>query len=156
MARGALTASVATAALVVAALLVSARSEASTSPQLSRLVGFVDSRLVRVDSSRLEPLPGQGIPIGSGGCAARQGGTACWTVPPWTVSPDRTRLAVARNGLSSVRLVDAGRMRVTADIRLEGGAVGALAWFSGGRMLAVQEAAAERSVSSPSISPGSG
>ncbi|MBA2460706.1 MAG: hypothetical protein H0V45_02880 [Actinobacteria bacterium] len=35
-------------------------------------------------------------------------------------------------------------MRVTADIRLGGGAVGALAWLTGGRVLALQEVASER------------
>jgi hypothetical protein len=35
-------------------------------------------------------------------------------------------------------------MRVTADIRLDGGAVGALAWLTGGRVLALQEVDSER------------
>ena len=152
MVRGVLTASFALAAVVVAGLLGSARSEASSAPaavtaqapQLSQLLGVVETKLARVDSQTLLALPGKGIPVGSGGCAPRQGGTACWSVPPWTVSPDATQLAIARNDASSLRLVDARRMRVAADIRLDGGAVGALAWLTGGRVLALQEVASER------------
>lgn len=142
--RGGLTASFALAAVVAVGLVGGARAEALSSPQLEQLLGFVDAKLVRLDSERLQPLPERGIAVGSGGCAARQGGTACWTVPPWTVSPDARRLAVARNDFSSLRLVDARRMRVTADIRLDGGPVGALAWLTGERVLALQEAASER------------
>jgi hypothetical protein len=130
---------VALAAVVLAGLAASARSEAGPSP----LLGFADSKLVRVNSD-LQPLSGPAIPAGSGGCAARQGGTACWAVPPWTVSPDSTRLAIARNGFSSLRVVDTRRMRVTADIRFDGGAIGALAWLTEGRLLALQEASSER------------
>lgn len=152
MFRAVLAASFALAAVVVAGLLGSARSEASPAsaalaaqvPQLSQVLGFVEARLVRVDSETLRPLPGKGITVGSGGCAPRQGGTACWTVPPWTVSPDAAQLAVARNDASSLRLVDVRRMRVTADIRLDGGAVGAFAWLTGGRVLALQEVGSER------------
>jgi hypothetical protein len=152
MVRGVLTASFALAAVVVAGPLGSAPSEASSAPaavaaqapQLSQLLGVVDGTLVRVDSETLRALSGKGIAVGSGGCAPRQGGTACWSVPPWTVSPDATQLAIARNDASSLRLVDARRMRVTADMRLDGGAVGALAWLTGRRVLALQEVASER------------
>jgi hypothetical protein len=152
MVRGVLTASFALAAVVVAGPLGSAPSEASSAPaavaaqapQLSQLLGVVDGTLVRVDSKTLRALSGKGIAVGSGGCAPRQGGTACWSVPPWTASPDATQLAIARNDASSLRLVDARRMRVTADMRLDGGAVGALAWLTGRRVLALQEVASER------------
>lgn len=107
-------------------------------------LGFVDGRLVPVDAESLRALPGKGIPVGLGGCAPRQGGTACWTIPPWTVSPDGMQLAVARNDASSLRLVDARRLRVTAEMRIHGGAVGALAWLAAGRVLAVQETRSER------------
>jgi hypothetical protein len=131
---------VAAAAVVSAGLVGSARSEASSTP----LLGFVDAKLVRVDPQKLQPLPGSRVAVGSGGCAPRQGGTACWTNPPWTVAPDTTRLAIARNDGSSLRLVDAGRMRVTADIPLGGRGVGALAWLTSGRVLALEEVASER------------
>jgi hypothetical protein len=72
------------------------------------------------------------------------GGTACWSIPPWTVSSNGERLAVARNDASSLRLVDVGRMRVTANVRVEGGAIGALAWLAPGRALAIQEIPGER------------
>src|SRR3970040_2402838 len=101
---------------------------AAPAPQLSRLVGFIDARLVLVNPETLRSLPGKGIAVGSGGCASRQGGSACWSNPPWTVSPDGARLALARNDLSSLQVVDAGRLRVTASVRLSGGPIGALAW----------------------------
>lgn len=118
-------------------------SDAAPVPQLTQLLGFAHSTLVRIDSQSLRPLPGNGIRVGTGGCAPRQGGTACWSIPPWTVSPNG-RLAVARNDLSSLRLVDVGRMRVTANIRIDGGAIGALAWLASGRVLALQETPGER------------
>ena len=134
------------AAVVMVGLLGSPGTDARSASfvtQPSRLLGFVDGKLVRVDAEALRALPGQGIPVGSGGCASRQGGTACWTIPPWTISPDSTQLALARNDASSLRFVDVSRMRVTANVHLPGGPVGALAWLMGGRILAVQEAAAE-------------
>jgi hypothetical protein len=51
-------------------------------------------------------------------------------------------LAVARNDgavARSVRLVDVESMRVAADIRVTGGAIGLLAWSAGERVLALQE-----------------
>jgi hypothetical protein len=114
-------------------------------PQLSQLLGFASGTLVRIDPQSLRPLAGTRIRVGSGGCAPRQGGTACWTNPPWTVSPNGTRLAVvAQNHSASLRLVDAARMRVTANVRVDGGAIGALAWLAPGTLLAVQEIAGER------------
>jgi hypothetical protein len=112
--------------------------------ELSRLLGFAGAKLVGVDPESLAPLSGAGIAVGSGGCAPRQDGNACWSVPPWSASPDGKRLAVARNDASSVRLVDVGRMRVTANVRVDGGAIGALAWLTRDRMLAVQEQPGER------------
>src|SRR5687768_8556340 len=134
-------AAVSSAAVVMVGLLgsVGADARSATQPQL---LGFAAAKLVRLDSETLRPLPGQGIAAGSGGCAARQGGTACWTVPPWTFSPDRSRLAIVRNNASSLRLVDVSRMRVTGNVPLAGGSVGAAAWLARGRVLAVQEAAA--------------
>jgi hypothetical protein len=99
-------------------------------------------RLARIDPGTLRPLPGKRISVGSGGCAPRSGGEACWSIPPWTVSPDRSLLAVGRNerrGVRSLRVIDPKRMRVVADIRVGGGAVGGLAWLTRRRVLAVQE-----------------
>jgi hypothetical protein len=152
MLRGALAASFALAAIVLASFLGSTRSEAGAAPaalgahatQLSHLLGFVDESLVRVNPETLRPLPGAGIPVGSGGCASRQGGTACWSVAPWTVSPDATQLVVARNDASVLRVVDVSRMRVAADIGLDGEDVGAVAWLTGRRVLALQEVGSER------------
>lgn len=134
-------AAVSSAAVVMVGLLgsVGADARSATQPQL---LGFAAAKLVRLDPGTLRPLPGQGIAAGSGGCASRQGGTACWTVPPWTFSPDRTRLAIVRNDTSSLRLVDVSRLRVTANVPLPGGSVGAVAWLARGRVLGVQEVAA--------------
>jgi len=117
---------------------------AAPAPQLAQLLGFADARLVRIDPQSLRPLSGTRIAVGPGGCAPRQGGIACWTNPPWTVSPNGTRLAVAENDASSLRLVDVARMRVTASARVGGGAIGALAWLAPGTLLAVQEIPGER------------
>jgi hypothetical protein len=115
------------------------------------LLGIVSARqastLVRVDQRTLRPV-GSGVGVGSGGCASRMGGTACWSVPPWSWSPDRSRLVLARNAsdgftVRSLRFVDPGRMRVTADVPLSGEPVGALAWLSPSRLLALQEQCCE-------------
>lgn len=116
----------------------------TSSPQLSQLLGFTNASLVRIDPQSLEPLPGNGIRVGSGGCAPRSGGTACWSVPPWSVSPNGRRLAIVRNDAASLRLIDVASMRVTADIRIAGGAIGALAWLTPRRLLALQEIPGER------------
>lgn len=117
---------------------------AASPPQLSQLLGFANGSLVRIDPQSLQPLPGNGIRVGSGGCAPRSGGTACWSIPPWTVSPNGHGLAVVRNDAASLQLVDVDRMRVTANIRIAGGAIGALAWLTPRRLLALQEIPGER------------
>jgi hypothetical protein len=128
-------------------------------PPTRPLLGFVDARsiprsrakpptatqpqrLVRIDPDTLRPRGDTGVGVGSAGCAARSGGQACWTIPPWSFSPDRTLLAVARNhrtAARSLRLVRIGRMRVEADVPIAGGAVGLIAWPVRRRILAVQE-----------------
>jgi DNA-binding beta-propeller fold protein YncE len=112
--------------------------------QVSRLLGFANGAIVRIDPGSLQALPGPKIPVGSGGCAARDGGTACWSVPPWTVSPDGKRVAVARNNASSVELIDPTRVRVLARIPIGGGSVGALTWLTRNRLIALQEIGGER------------
>jgi hypothetical protein len=111
------------------------------------LLGMVGGReramLVRVEPGTLRAEPGPRIDLGSGGCASRSVGTACWGVPAWSFSPSRRVLAVARHEQSlvrSLRLVDVQRMRVVGDVPLEGMGVGALAWLRSGSLLAVQEA----------------
>jgi hypothetical protein len=113
--------------------------------KVSQLLGIVDERLVRVDLETLRPVPGRAVFLGFGGCAPRQGGTACWSTPAWSVAPSGERLAIAANDVSSLRIVDVGRMRVASRTRWgNGGSVGALAWLAAGRVLAVQEAFGER------------
>lgn len=113
--------------------------------QLAELLAFVDGKLVRLDPETLRSLPGPGIAVGPGGCAPRSGGTACWSNPAWTISPDATRIAVARNDRSAVQLVKAAGMRVAGSVRwrFESGSVGALAWLAPKRIVGIQEAFAE-------------
>lgn len=117
---------------------------AASAPHPSQLLGFARGTLARIDPQSLQPRPVSRIRVGSGGCAARQGGTACWSIPPWTVSANGQRLALARNEAFSLRLVDVGRLRVTADVPVDNGAIGALAWLAPGRVLALQEISGER------------
>jgi hypothetical protein len=120
--------------------------EPASGQQLTTLVGFVDGMLRHVDPQRLDPVPGRAVLVGSGGCAASQGGTACWSVPAWAASPNGTRVVVARNAARSLRVVGVSALRVVADVRLglDGGSVGALAWLTPRRVLAVQETFGER------------
>jgi hypothetical protein len=117
---------------------------AVSAPSLSQLLGFVDRRLVRADPETLRPLRGKRLAVGSGGCAPRSGGTACWSNPAWTVAPSGKRLAVARNDASSLLVVDAARMQVAERVKFGGGSIGALAWPVPTRLISIQEAAGER------------
>jgi hypothetical protein len=51
---------------------------------------------------------------------------------------------VEQNSGASLRLVDVARVRVTANVRTDGGAIGALAGLAPRKLLAVQEIAGER------------
>lgn len=119
---------------------------ASPESQLAVLLGFADGKLVRIEPETLRPVARPSVAVGSGGCAPRQGGTACWTSPAWAASPNGARVAIARNDTSTVRLVDVRRMRVAAAVRwgFGGGSIGALAWLAPARVLAVQEAFGDR------------
>jgi hypothetical protein len=130
-------------ASIVALLLALPGAAAGSASPLLGIVGEQQSRtLVHVDPQELRAVPGRSVDVGSGGCAPRTGGEACWSIPPWTFSPERAVLAVARNehaATRSLRLVDVRSMRVRADIRIPGVPVGGLAWLAGGHLLAVQE-----------------
>jgi hypothetical protein len=122
----------------------------SAAPPLPALLGFAADRqrpgLASIDPQTLEPRSGRRIEVGSEGCAPRGGGSSCWTVAPWSFSPGRSRLALARNGegvVRSLRIVDVARLRVTTDIALSGGAVGLVAWPARERLLALQEICCE-------------
>lgn len=114
--------------------------------QLAELLGFIDEKLVRLDPETLQPLTGRGIAVGPGGCAPRSGGTACWSNPAWTMSPDATQIAVARNDQRAVQLVKPAGLRLAGSItwRFESGSVGALAWLAPKRIVGIQEAFAEQ------------
>jgi hypothetical protein len=152
------------AALLLVAAVAAAAGLASTSSEptpavpavLTRvapyppLLGFVDqgrrAELVRVDPDTLRPRRGRRVGAGSQACAPSSGGQACWMVPAWSFAPHRPLLALARHrgGVArSLRVVDIGRMRVTEDVPLAGGAVGLLAWLAPDRVLAVQEVCCE-------------
>ena len=131
--------------MALAAIAVAVATPAATS-SASPLLGMVGDRgsleLAQIDPQTLQPGADRRIVVGSGGCASRSGGEACWTVPPWTFSPDRTFLAVARNSgadAPSLRIVDVARMGATASIPVPGGPVGELAWLTRTRVLALQE-----------------
>jgi len=121
----------------------SAPDQPDSEPQLSTLLGFADGKLVGVDAETLRPVSGRQIAIGSGGCAPRSGGTACWSYAPWTVSPDGSMLVVARNDSSSLLVIDARRLRGIRRLPVTH-SVGALAWLTRGRLLAIEEIAGER------------
>ena len=115
-------------------------------PPVPRLLGIVardEARLVRLDPATLRPRPGARVRLGAEGCAPRSGGQACSMVPPWSFSPDRSRLAVARHEggvVEALRLVDVRRMRSAGEIPIRSiGTVGLVAWPSPERLLAVQE-----------------
>src|SRR5215470_5321996 len=103
-------------AALSAAIVSPLAARASERPLLGVVYGQQASKLVRLDPRTLQPA-GPRIDVGSGGCASRMGGTACWSVPPWSWSPDRTRLVFARNArdgfkVRSLRFVDARGLRV--------------------------------------------
>jgi hypothetical protein len=130
-------------AALATALAVPLAAGSARAPLLGVVAGQHTSKLARLDPETLRPV-GTGIDVGSGGCASRLGGTACWGVPPWSWSPGRTRLVFARNSsdgysVESLRFVDAGPARAAGDLRLSGQSVGAVAWLTPRRLLALQE-----------------
>jgi hypothetical protein len=118
--------------------------DAASVSQLSQLLGFANGAIVRVDPVSLQALAGARVTVGSGGCAGRYGGAACWGAPPWAAAPDGQRLAVARNATSSVELIEARTLRVLARVPIGAGSIGALSWLAGHRLLALQEVGGER------------
>lgn len=143
MLKGLLAASVVAAVAAVGVVGAGNAAPAGSAP----LLGLVSTptgpmRLARLAPETLQSLPGKALEAGSGGCARRSGGEACWTAPPWSFSPDGRLLALARNArftARSLRLVDVEGARVSADVPLGGQPVGAVAWLTPRRVLAVQE-----------------
>jgi hypothetical protein len=87
--------------------------------------------VVRVDPTRLRPLPSPRVPLG------RLGG-------PWVLSPDRSRVAVSTP--SGVRLVDLAKMRAVGDVSTGLEETLALAWPMTERLLLAGRAAEGRAV----------
>jgi hypothetical protein len=110
-------------------------------PARGALLGFV-AHGQRQELVRVGARASGGLDAGTEGCASRDGGQACWGTPPWSFSPDRSRLALARNDegvVDAIRIVDPNRLRATGTIPLSGGSVGLLDWRAPDRLLAVQE-----------------
>jgi hypothetical protein len=129
---------------------VSSTAKPVTAAPVAPLLGIVRERqrqeLARIDPATMRAKGGRRVGVGSEGCASSAGGSACWSIPPWSFSPDRRLLALARHDRGaprSLRIVDVRRMRVTADLPLDGGAVGSLAWPVPERLLMVQEVCCE-------------
>src|SRR4051794_17875450 len=113
---------------------------AAGGPLLAVLPSRVPLQLARVDPATLRVRGSTRVEVGYMGCAPRQGGRACWSIPPW--SRLGGRLAVARNrtdAVRSIRVIDASGPRLRADIPLTGGPVGLVAWVGPERLLAIQE-----------------
>jgi hypothetical protein len=138
------------AVTAVAAAVVSAGGRApatgaaatASGPLLGVLTERGELELARLDPATLRPRRGPRLAVGRPGCAARSGGEACWSLAPWSLSPGRTRLAIARNDRDSartLRVVDVERVRAVADVPLRGGPVGLVAWLGRSRLLALQE-----------------
>jgi hypothetical protein len=88
-------------------------------------IAGMPARLVHVDPLTLRVRPGRAVEL-QGHVGARS----------W--SPDRTRLAFARNRVPSLRIVDAIAMRPLGDVALgRSGDVRAVAWPARSRLLAV-------------------
>ena len=115
-------------------------------PPSTPLLGIVGKpekqQLARIDPATLRARPGPRVGVGSEGCASSTGGSACWGIPPWSFSPGRSLLALARHDRGmprSLRIVDVRRMRVRADLPITGGAVGLVAWLAAERALMLQD-----------------
>jgi hypothetical protein len=143
----ALTIAVAAAALATSSGDRPGGTAAATPP--GPLLGLVAQdgalRLARVDPATLQPH-GPRMLVGSPACAPRSGGEMCSSIPPWSLTPGRAKLAVARNhphAAGSVAVVDRIRLRVMDEMRLTGGPVGLVALLRGRRVLALQEVCCE-------------
>jgi len=156
-------------AAAAAALAVAAssgeRPAARAAPAAARgpLLGVREARgrlqLARLDPATLAPRGTARLDVGRPGCAPRSGGEACWAIPPWSLSPGETRLAIARNERDSartLRLVDVEGLRAVADVPLRGGPVGLVAWLGRRRLLAVQELCCQERQSAVWIDAASG
>jgi hypothetical protein len=133
------------AAAAVAAILARSgparsRPAGASSPLLAVLPYRVPLQVARLDPKTLRPRGSARVDVGYRSCAPREGGEACWSIPPWSLAGGR--LAVASNrdqAVRSIRVVDAAGPRLRANIPLTGGPVGLVAWVGPDRLLAVQE-----------------
>jgi hypothetical protein len=115
------------AVVIVAAVAVPSHSEPASRPLLGIVGEWGDARLARIEPRSLRPLRGPELdlfdPVGA-----------------WAFSPDRSRLALATGcqaglSLGNLQLVDVRRMRQIGCLAV--GYVGALAWPTPNRLLAV-------------------
>jgi hypothetical protein len=120
-------------ALAVLALAVvaaaPAAAPAATAKGLQPVLGIVFAakkpQLARLDPSTLQPLGRVGLPAGG-------------SVPVWSYSPDRSRLALGAEAPLRIRIFDVGEMSQVASMKLTGaGGVMKIAWLRADRLVAV-------------------
>jgi hypothetical protein len=149
----ALTAAAATAALTVVASPGSPPPATRVAaPASGPLLGVTSHgerlELVRVNPATLKPLRLPRLAAGSPACAPRSGGQMCSSLPPWSLSPGRAKLALARNrgaAAESVAIVERAHLRVLDEMALGGGPVGLVALLRGRRVIALQERCCDES-----------
>jgi len=82
-------------------------------------------QLARLDAATLQPLGLVGLPAGG-------------SVPVWSYSPDRGRLALGAEAPLRIRIFDVGEMSQVASMKLTGaGGVMKIAWLRANRLVAV-------------------
>jgi len=112
--------------VTAAALAIPAAQAKGPSPVLGIDWNGDHSRLAWFDPATLDQLPGRKAPLSS------HSGS-------WSLSPDRSVLAVAGATFNDLRFVDTRRMRVLGDLTLAPGVSGAVdnvTWLRSGRLLA--------------------
>jgi hypothetical protein len=118
------------AVLALAAIAAApAAAPAATAKGPQPLLGIVfkakKPQLARLDPATLAPLGRSGLPAGG-------------SVPVWSYSPDRTRLALGAEAPLRIRIFDVGEMSQVASMKLTGaGGVIKIAWLRPDRLVAV-------------------
>src|SRR4051812_18932662 len=92
------------AAVTAAALAATAASggrPGAPAPVRGPLLGVLDAhgelQLSRLDPATLRVRGAARLGVGTAGCALRSGGEVCSSIPPWSLSPGGTRVAIASN-----------------------------------------------------------
>jgi hypothetical protein len=114
------------AVLVLAAVVaVPAATAKGSQPVLGIVFKAKKPQLERLDPATLQPLGRVGLPAGG-------------SVPVWSYSPDRSRLALGAEAPLRIRIFDVGEMSQVASMKLTGaGGVMKIAWLRPNRLVAV-------------------